>query len=403
MATPSGSVPDAGSSRKSSVGIAQRRLRDADALQHAARVGPQLLAERGAVEADAVGRGLDLGAGVRRIAAAEAPVEREERRAREVPVEAEPLGHVSRAGADPEVVDRASVDREASRSRAAETRAGRRAASSCRRRWGRSGRASRRGAPRATRRRARGSSGRTGRRSSTRFRRRSRRGMIPGPSFREYGLFFRAFPSAVFHDDRSSKPLQAVSHASRRGRRHVLGQAGRDRRLPRTQRRGQDDDDARADGFPAADVRHRRGSPDTTSWRSRAKARAAIGYLPESAATYPEMRVARVPVVPRAPRRRSGPRPCAGASPRRSDQCLLGEVADRKIENLSKGFRQRTALAGRARPPAAGARSSTSRRSASTRCRSSRSARRSARSAATAPCCSRRTSCRRSRRSATAC
>ena len=28
------------------------------------------------------------------------------------------------------------------------------------------------------------------------------------------------------------------------------------------------------------------------------------------------------------------------------DRCLLGEVADRKIENLSKGFRQRTALAG---------------------------------------------------------
>ena len=38
-------------------------------------------------------------------------MEREEVRARQVAVEAEPLGHVARAGADPEVVDRAPVDR----------------------------------------------------------------------------------------------------------------------------------------------------------------------------------------------------------------------------------------------------------------------------------------------------
>jgi ABC-2 type transport system ATP-binding protein len=73
-------------------------------------------------------------------------------------------------------------------------------------------------------------------------------------------------------------------------------------------------------------------------------ARAAIGYLPESAATYPEMRVseylafrARLEGVPRSqvkPRVREA-----------VERCLLADVAHRKIENLSKGFRQRTALA----------------------------------------------------------
>ncbi len=74
-------------------------------------------------------------------------------------------------------------------------------------------------------------------------------------------------------------------------------------------------------------------------------ARSALGYLPESAAAYPEMRVheylsfrARLEGV-------------AGADVRARvaevlDRCLLGEVEGRKIENLSKGFRQRTALAG---------------------------------------------------------
>ena len=74
-------------------------------------------------------------------------------------------------------------------------------------------------------------------------------------------------------------------------------------------------------------------------------ARAALGYLPESAATYPEMRVseylafrARLEGVPRGDvRRRVG---------EALQRCLLGEVAGRRIENLSKGFRQRTALAG---------------------------------------------------------
>src|SRR5262252_384728 len=81
-------------------------------------------------------------------------------------------------------------------------------------------------------------------------------------------------------------------------------------------------------------------------------ARAATGYLPESAATYPEMRVseylafrARLEGVPG---REVRPRVAEAL-----ERCLLNDVAHRKIENLSKGFRQRTALAGALvhRPP----------------------------------------------------
>ena len=78
--------------------------------------------------------------------------------------------------------------------------------------------------------------------------------------------------------------------------------------------------------------------------RSR-EARASLGYLPESAALYPEMRVreylsfrARLEGVPGpAVRERVG---------EAIERCLLAEVADRKVENLSKGFRQRASLAG---------------------------------------------------------
>ncbi|MDQ6893412.1 MAG: ABC transporter ATP-binding protein [Acidobacteriota bacterium] len=86
--------------------------------------------------------------------------------------------------------------------------------------------------------------------------------------------------------------------------------------------------------------------------RESRQARASLGYLPESAALYGEMRVreylrfrARLEGV-------SGPE-----VKRRVDdaigRCLLEEVADRKVENLSKGYRQRTALAGALvhRPP----------------------------------------------------
>ena len=82
------------------------------------------------------------------------------------------------------------------------------------------------------------------------------------------------------------------------------------------------------------------------------RARSCLGYLPESAALYLEMRVreylayrARLEDVP------------GGQVRTRVEEvvesCLLAEVADRKIENLSKGYRQRTALAGALvhRPP----------------------------------------------------
>jgi ABC-2 type transport system ATP-binding protein len=74
-------------------------------------------------------------------------------------------------------------------------------------------------------------------------------------------------------------------------------------------------------------------------------ARGALGYLPESAALYPELRV-REYLSYRA--RLEGIR--GPEVKRRVEQaigrCLLEEVADRKVDNLSKGFRQRTALAG---------------------------------------------------------
>lgn len=79
--------------------------------------------------------------------------------------------------------------------------------------------------------------------------------------------------------------------------------------------------------------------------RQSREARAALGYLPESAALYGEMRV-REYLAYRA--RLEG---VSGAEVSRRvesavEQCLLEEVADRKVENLSKGYRQRTALAG---------------------------------------------------------
>jgi len=75
------------------------------------------------------------------------------------------------------------------------------------------------------------------------------------------------------------------------------------------------------------------------------EARASLGYLPESAALYPEMRV-REYLAYRA--RLEGVR---GAGIRKQVEeaigsCLLEEVANRKVENLSRGYRQRAALAG---------------------------------------------------------
>jgi ABC-2 type transport system ATP-binding protein len=82
------------------------------------------------------------------------------------------------------------------------------------------------------------------------------------------------------------------------------------------------------------------------------RARASLGYLPESAALYPEMRVREYLAY------RARLENVTGADVRTRveeavESCLLTEVADRKIDNLSKGYRQRTALAGALvhRPP----------------------------------------------------
>ncbi len=73
-------------------------------------------------------------------------------------------------------------------------------------------------------------------------------------------------------------------------------------------------------------------------------ARAATGYLPESAATYPEMRVSEYLAFRARLEGVAGSQVKARVS-EAVERCLLTEVAHRKIENLSKGFRQRTALA----------------------------------------------------------
>lgn len=73
-------------------------------------------------------------------------------------------------------------------------------------------------------------------------------------------------------------------------------------------------------------------------------ARAAIGYLPESAPCYPEMRArdylrhrAALAGLPRARR--------APAADLAAERCRLEGAARRRIAHLSKGFRQRVALA----------------------------------------------------------
>jgi ABC-2 type transport system ATP-binding protein len=76
-----------------------------------------------------------------------------------------------------------------------------------------------------------------------------------------------------------------------------------------------------------------------------AAARAALGYLPESAALYPEMRVTEY-VAFRARLEGVARGQLTARVGEALERCLLGDVARRRIETLSKGYRQRTALAG---------------------------------------------------------
>jgi len=81
-------------------------------------------------------------------------------------------------------------------------------------------------------------------------------------------------------------------------------------------------------------------------------ARAAIGYLPENVALYPEMRV-REYLAYRADLEgvRRGDRAARVADA--MEQCLITDVAEKTAGTLSKGYRQRVALAGALvhRPP----------------------------------------------------
>jgi ABC-2 type transport system ATP-binding protein len=73
-------------------------------------------------------------------------------------------------------------------------------------------------------------------------------------------------------------------------------------------------------------------------------ARTKVGYLPESAALYPEMRVAEFLEFCADVRRLRGPRRRARLDGIRDD-CRLHDVWHRQIGRLSKGYRQRVGLA----------------------------------------------------------
>jgi ABC-2 type transport system ATP-binding protein len=72
--------------------------------------------------------------------------------------------------------------------------------------------------------------------------------------------------------------------------------------------------------------------------------RRRVGYLPESAPLYPEMRT-REYLSFRARLRGMGPSERVSAIRRVSERCWLGEFIDRPIGHLSKGMRQRVGLA----------------------------------------------------------
>ncbi len=143
-ATPSGSVPGGGLVEKEQLRILQHGLGDPDALEHPARVAGERRRQHPAVEAHPCRRRRDLAPGLPRVASGEPPVLGQERAARQVAVEAEPLRHVAGSRAHGEIVRCAGRRSGWTRSRGAGSRAGRRAASSCPRRSGRSAPGSRR-------------------------------------------------------------------------------------------------------------------------------------------------------------------------------------------------------------------------------------------------------------------
>lgn len=75
------------------------------------------------------------------------------------------------------------------------------------------------------------------------------------------------------------------------------------------------------------------------------QARRSLGYLPEAAPLYPEMRV-RDYLTFRAKLFGMGRGDRAGAIGKVIERCWLGEVANRRVGQLSKGYKQRVGLAG---------------------------------------------------------
>ena len=324
----------------------------------------------------------------------------EEGRAREVPVEAEPLGHVSRAGADPEVVDRASFDGEApgvgpqKPEQAGEQRrlagavgadqAERFAAAHLERHAvERAGPPAE--APVGLGHRVDGNHGRDDTDSG----------------FREYGLFFGAFStriSTMIEVQGLSKryptrlAVDDVTFSVKQG--EIVGFLGPNGAGKTTTMRV-------LTGFlpPTSGMGAGRGTRRRGGSRRRRAPRSDTCPSPRP----PTSRCGSASTC-RSARASKGSRagPCAGASPRRwTSACSARSPAGRSraCRRGSASARRWPGRSSTSRPFSC----STSRRSASTRCRSSRSARRSACSGATAPCCSRRTSCRRSSRCATAC
>jgi len=75
------------------------------------------------------------------------------------------------------------------------------------------------------------------------------------------------------------------------------------------------------------------------------KAKRLIGYMPENAALYPEMRVSEY-LRFRGMLAGGGRAELHKAVPQVMEECFIADVADAVIGTLSKGYRQRTALAG---------------------------------------------------------
>src|SRR6266536_2410290 len=322
------------------LGVTEERLGEPDPLEHPSRIAPERARESGPFQPDPIRCGLDLGLRPASGAAGEPPVERQKSAAGQVPIEAEPLGEIPRSRADREIVRGLSVDRDRTPVRPQKAE-----------KTGQEGRLPRPvRSDQAERLSAADSQGdrverlnAAGAEVSERFGHaldgdhllfilREREYKPDSARFStgrmiEVENLTKRFPTQVAVSD--------VSFSVREG--EIVGFLGPNGAGKTTAMRV-------LTGFlPPTSGTARVAGYDVVT-RSE-QARASLGYLPESAALYPEMRV-REYLAYRA--RLEGVRGAEVARRVREaiDSCLLEEVADRKVENLSKGFRQRAALAG---------------------------------------------------------